>query len=141
MPFGYSFQGNLTTLIEAIRSEPLTFPSAIPEKAKDCLVRMLDRNPQSRISVAELKQHPWVQIQSRMRGITYPPVTAVEVSMEEIDLAFTPVADFVLMTKLKLKMGRHLEKARDKISTKAGEKRMLSNVHDGTEKKKQCVIA
>ena len=98
VPFGANETG-IASVLEAIRSEPLQFHGDISEHGKDFLSRMLDRNPETRITVAQIKEHPWVQITQRTRGLSYPPLEAIEVSLEEINMAFTPINDLVLMVR------------------------------------------
>lgn len=97
VPFGANEVG-IASVLEAIRVEPLAFRTAtVSPECQDILSRMLDRNPDSRISVSDIRSHPWVCITQRMRGNSYPPVQPVEVSLEEINMAFTPINNIVLM--------------------------------------------
>ena len=111
VPFGQGAQGGAEEIMDAIRTSPLVFPSGSGStmELKDLLGRMLDRNLETRITVAELKNHPWL---TTMEGKSYPSIELVQVSMNEIDLAFTPINNFYLMTKIKIKMHQSLKRVR-----------------------------
>ncbi|KAE8635200.1 hypothetical protein XENTR_v10002543 [Xenopus tropicalis] len=78
----------ILALHSKIKNQPLEFPDQhdISEDLKDLLLHMLDKNPESRISVPELKLHPWVTKQ----GLEPLPTedencTLVEVTEEEVE--------------------------------------------------------
>ncbi|NWS71554.1 KKCC1 kinase, partial [Crotophaga sulcirostris] len=70
-----------------IKNKPVEFPeeARISEELKDLILRMLDKNPETRITVPEIKVHPWLT-----RGGEEPlPLeeehcTVVEVTEEEV---------------------------------------------------------
>ncbi|NXR12820.1 KKCC1 kinase, partial [Semnornis frantzii] len=70
-----------------IKNKPVEFPeeAQLSEELKDLLLRMLDKNPESRITVPEIKVHPWLT-----KGGTEPlPLeeehcSVVEVTEEEV---------------------------------------------------------
>lgn len=98
VPFGLSVASKgIVDVLEAIRTEPLLFPRPLSDDLKNLIVRMLDRNPETRITLEEIKGHAFLQITERMRGKSYPPIEAVMVSLEEINMAFTPINNIVLM--------------------------------------------
>ncbi|ORX61921.1 kinase-like protein [Hesseltinella vesiculosa] len=47
-------------LFEVIPTQPLLFPHAIDSDLKDLLERLLDKDPQKRITLEQVKHHPWV---------------------------------------------------------------------------------
>ncbi|XP_058512433.1 calcium/calmodulin-dependent protein kinase kinase 2 isoform X3 [Ochotona princeps] len=71
-----------------IKSQALQFPDQpdIAEDLKDLITRMLDKNPESRIVVPEIKLHPWV---TRHGAEPLPSedenCTLVEVTEEEVE--------------------------------------------------------
>ncbi|XP_012878585.1 PREDICTED: calcium/calmodulin-dependent protein kinase kinase 2 isoform X1 [Dipodomys ordii] len=71
-----------------IKSQALEFPDQpdIAEDLKDLITRMLDKNPESRIMVPEIKLHPWV---TRHGAEPLPSedenCTLVEVTEEEVE--------------------------------------------------------
>ena len=70
VPFGQGAQGGVEEIMNAIRTSPLVFPSGSRSSIslKNLLERMLDRNLETRITVAELKNHPWLAIQKSKRN-------------------------------------------------------------------------
>ncbi|KAJ2481737.1 hypothetical protein IWW56_001546 [Coemansia sp. RSA 2131] len=46
--------------LDAISADELKFPGPFDEHLQDLLKRMLERNPESRITIAEIREHPWV---------------------------------------------------------------------------------
>ncbi|KDO19901.1 CAMKK protein kinase [Saprolegnia parasitica CBS 223.65] len=111
LPFGATkehLEGGALAIMQSIREDPLVLPSTGSDPLCDqVLTRLLDKDPSTRISLSELLQHPWLAA-----AVHHERASIVEVSPEEISLAFTPVNNFILMTKLKIKFGAKLMKAR-----------------------------
>jgi serine/threonine protein kinase len=51
--------GELQRLLHSIVHDEITYPSFISPALTDLLQKMLVKNPENRISVAKIKQHPW----------------------------------------------------------------------------------
>lgn len=93
-------------LYNKIRNQPLVFPSNISIELQDLLSRMLKKNPDERITVPEIKVHPWVT-----RNGTFPMPSEgencvfVEVTEEEIDncVRTIPKLDTLILVKSMLK--------------------------------------
>ncbi|XP_061389124.1 calcium/calmodulin-dependent protein kinase kinase 2 [Musca vetustissima] len=53
---------SVPVLYDKIKNKPLTFPEniRIPLDLKDCIERMLTKDPHARITLPQLKIHPWV---------------------------------------------------------------------------------
>uniref|UniRef100_A0A8D0E7B6 calcium/calmodulin-dependent protein kinase n=1 Tax=Salvator merianae TaxID=96440 RepID=A0A8D0E7B6_SALMN len=78
----------ILSLHSKIKSQMLEFPDQpdISDELKDLITRMLDKNPESRITVPEIKVHPWVT----KNGIEPLPTedencTLIEVTEEEVE--------------------------------------------------------
>ncbi|KAG6934682.1 calcium/calmodulin dependent protein kinase kinase 2, partial [Chelydra serpentina] len=78
----------ILSLHSKIKTQPLEFPDQpdITEDFKDLIMRMLNKNPESRISVPEIKLHPWVT----KNGAEPLPTedencTLIEVTEEEVE--------------------------------------------------------
>uniref|UniRef100_A0A8C5P5Z2 calcium/calmodulin-dependent protein kinase n=1 Tax=Leptobrachium leishanense TaxID=445787 RepID=A0A8C5P5Z2_9ANUR len=78
----------ILSLHNKIKNQPLEFPDQpdISEDLKDLIQHMLDKSPESRISVPEIKLHPWVT----KHGAEPLPTegencTLVEVTEEEVE--------------------------------------------------------
>ncbi|XP_054747490.1 calcium/calmodulin-dependent protein kinase kinase 2 [Anastrepha obliqua] len=53
---------SIPILYEKIKTDQLVFKDApiISEQLKDCIFKMLTKNPETRINLQQLKEHPWV---------------------------------------------------------------------------------
>ncbi|XP_015733191.1 calcium/calmodulin-dependent protein kinase kinase 2 isoform X3 [Coturnix japonica] len=78
----------ILSLHNKIKTQTLEFPDQpeVTDFLKDLIMRMLDKNPESRISVPEIKLHPWVT----KNGAELLPTedencTLVEVTEEEVE--------------------------------------------------------
>ncbi|KAG7272872.1 hypothetical protein CRUP_029312, partial [Coryphaenoides rupestris] len=79
----------ILSLHQKIRTLPVDLPehTEISEDAKDLLLKMLDKNPESRISIPQIKVHPWVT----MHGTEPLPLEdenccmIIEVTEEEVE--------------------------------------------------------
>ncbi|RHY13311.1 hypothetical protein DYB25_002769 [Aphanomyces astaci] len=126
VPFGGHAE-TVPGILTSIRDDPLVFPSesSIPSDLQELVLAMLDKNPTSRISVGDILHHAWLVEHSVLKRPS--PTQLVEVTVEDIDLAFTPINNFILMTKLKMKMHGRLSHARLSLS-----KRLSSSSSPGS---------
>ena len=69
-PFGS--QKSLTKLAEAIKHTTINFKVITNEKARACIKRMLDKNPETRITIEDLLKMDWVT-NSGTEPIVYLP--------------------------------------------------------------------
>ncbi|XP_069040301.1 calcium/calmodulin-dependent protein kinase kinase 1 isoform X3 [Lepisosteus oculatus] len=98
----------ILALHNKIRTKSVVFPEtpAISEELKDLILRMLDKNPDTRISIPEIKLHHWVT-----RGNTEPlpreeeHCTVVEVTEEEVknSVKLIPSLSAVILVKAMLR--------------------------------------
>ena len=58
LPF---YDDNIVNLAHMVREEEPEYPSQITDELRDLLTRMLDKNPETRITIEEVVQHPWLQ--------------------------------------------------------------------------------
>lgn len=114
LPFGTK-AASLSQVMDSIREDPLVFG---PETEPDCanvMSLMLEKDPNKRIRIQELKTHPWILEGSELVRFTRSNSVVVEVTQQEIEAAFTPVNNFILMTKLKMKMSSRLARVRKSV--------------------------
>ncbi|XP_052427135.1 calcium/calmodulin-dependent protein kinase kinase 1-like [Carassius gibelio] len=74
-------------LHEKIRTAPVEFPdmSVISDGLKDLIIRMLDKVPEARITLPEIKLHPWVTLDGTdLLPLEEEHCTVVEVTEEEV---------------------------------------------------------
>ncbi|XP_061763931.1 calcium/calmodulin-dependent protein kinase kinase 2 isoform X1 [Nerophis ophidion] len=79
----------ILSLHHKIRTLPVELPerAEVSEDLKDLLLKMLDKNPESRISIPQMKVHPWV---TRHGAEPLPPeddncCSLIEVTEEEVE--------------------------------------------------------
>ncbi|OQR81802.1 kinase [Thraustotheca clavata] len=135
LPFGgkrEQLEGGALAIMTAIREDPLVFPSNILDaECKDMLLKLLEKDPATRITLAELLAHPWLIGASRKERDSR--ASLIEVSPEEINCAFTPVNNFILMTKLKIKFGAKLMKARRTLREESSRSSLSSDLPSPSE--------
>uniref|UniRef100_A0A8C5DTR7 calcium/calmodulin-dependent protein kinase n=1 Tax=Gouania willdenowi TaxID=441366 RepID=A0A8C5DTR7_GOUWI len=78
----------ILSLHQKIKTQPVVLPDTdISDDLKDLLLKMLDKNPESRISIPQIKVHPWV---TRHGAEPLPPeddncCMLIEVTEEEVE--------------------------------------------------------
>ncbi|XP_072311387.1 calcium/calmodulin-dependent protein kinase kinase 2 isoform X2 [Eucyclogobius newberryi] len=79
----------ILSLHQKIKTQPVELPenADISDDLKDLLLKMLDKNPETRITVPQIKLHPWV---TRHGAEPLPPeddncCTLIEVTEEEVE--------------------------------------------------------
>uniref|UniRef100_A0A3Q3EAE1 Calcium/calmodulin-dependent protein kinase kinase 2-like n=1 Tax=Labrus bergylta TaxID=56723 RepID=A0A3Q3EAE1_9LABR len=79
----------IVSLHQKIKTQPVELPehADISDDLKDLLLRMLDKNPETRISIPQIKVHPWV---TRHGAEPLPPeddncCMLIEVTEEEVE--------------------------------------------------------
>lgn len=98
----------ILALHNKIKCKPVEFPEtpAISEGLKDLVTRMLDKNPDARITVPEIKVDPWVtQDGTDPLPLEEEHCTAVEVTEEEVQnsVKFVPSLSAVILVKAMLR--------------------------------------
>ncbi|KAI1903740.1 hypothetical protein AGOR_G00030330 [Albula goreensis] len=98
----------ILALHNKIRSKPVEFPEtpSISEDLKALVLRMLDKNPDTRITIPEIKLHPWVtQDGADPLPLEEEHCTVVEVTEEEVQnsVKFVPTLSAVILVKAMLR--------------------------------------
>ncbi|XP_063060703.1 calcium/calmodulin-dependent protein kinase kinase 1b [Engraulis encrasicolus] len=91
-----------------IKSSPVEFPDTaiISEGLQDLLLRMLDKNPESRISIPEIKVHGWVTLcGTDPLPLEEDHCTVIEVTEEEVfnSVKLVPSLSTVILVKAMLR--------------------------------------
>ncbi|XP_071849759.1 calcium/calmodulin-dependent protein kinase kinase 1-like isoform X2 [Apostichopus japonicus] len=107
VPFEDEFIMGLHT---KIKSQTVVFPenNRISDDVKDILIRTLEKDPQSRITIPELKEHNWITREGEEPLPTEEEnCTLVEVSQDEIDSCIKrlPKIETLILVKSMLKGG------------------------------------
>lgn len=119
LPF---FGPGILGIYHAIKNDPLSFPADnVDEDLKDLLSRILDKDPHSRMTIHEIKCHPWVTMHDRWPFITHVE-RITQSTDQDIAIAITEgrenkiMDQFIMLTKLKSKFGKRVSRAREKLS-------------------------
>ena len=59
MPFGADNAMPAQEVNRRVLNLPLTFPSWVDSKPRDLIARMLEKDPRHRITIPEIKAHPY----------------------------------------------------------------------------------
>jgi [calcium/calmodulin-dependent protein kinase] kinase len=55
-------ENSIVDLMGSIRDKEVEYPDGTNPKLKDLISRILEKNPDSRITMDEVRQHPWVTL-------------------------------------------------------------------------------
>uniref|UniRef100_H2S301 calcium/calmodulin-dependent protein kinase n=1 Tax=Takifugu rubripes TaxID=31033 RepID=H2S301_TAKRU len=99
---------NILALHNKIRTEPVEFPErpAISEELRTLILRMLDKNPDTRIMLSEIKMDQWVtQGGTDLLPLEQEHCTVVEVTEEDIQnsVKFVPSLSAVILVRAMLR--------------------------------------
>uniref|UniRef100_A0A8K9XIH8 Protein kinase domain-containing protein n=1 Tax=Oncorhynchus mykiss TaxID=8022 RepID=A0A8K9XIH8_ONCMY len=91
-----------------IRNRPVEFPNTpeVCKELKELIIRMLDKNPDSRITIPEIKEHPWVtEDGTDLLPLEEEHCTVVEVTEEEVQnsIKLIPSLSAVILVKSMLR--------------------------------------
>lgn len=111
LPFMAKKPNDYLSLYDSIINDPLIIPDDVDPDLSDLLHRILDKNPQTRITMRELQEHPWIRRSSLVRHNTFA-ATRVSVTDREIQSAITEERGFTFLDKFGLRF--HLKKPKKK---------------------------
>ncbi|TMW65636.1 hypothetical protein Poli38472_008278 [Pythium oligandrum] len=115
LPFGTK-AASLSDVMESIRVDPLILPPDADPECDELMRTMMEKDPAKRINIDALKAHPWIAQGHQLSRVG----SRVEVTREEIEAAFTPVNNFLLMARLKIRMASRLARARNSLDLAKG---------------------
>ncbi|KAJ1947726.1 hypothetical protein GGF37_000102 [Kickxella alabastrina] len=104
-------------IMDAISSDDLQFLGTKDESLNDLLAHMLERNPETRITIDEIREHPWVTQGGKFHLATKEkncenPVE--EVTQQDIDSIIQPIFDIMPVIMAISKLRRFRRRIRDK---------------------------
>ncbi|CAK4082601.1 unnamed protein product [Aphanomyces euteiches] len=109
--------GGALSIMQCIRDDPLEFPSSdVDPECLNMLERLLDKNPDTRLTLKQLVEHPWLAAARTGVAEEAMRVSVVSVDEQDINLAFTPVNNLLLMVKIKMKFSQKLRGIRHAIN-------------------------
>jgi serine/threonine protein kinase len=89
---------DILSLAERIKHEEVEYSSSISPLLIDLMSGMLKKNPADRLTVAEIKVHPWVTLRGSDPMLsTEENCIYEEVTDEEVKTAFKPAVKLVVM--------------------------------------------
>ncbi|KAJ3275473.1 hypothetical protein HDV01_000300 [Terramyces sp. JEL0728] len=104
MVFGkLPFTGSsIIQLYDGIRDNAVVYPEGADPRLVNCLKKVLDKDPASRITLDELRVDPWVTDDGKAPLITMEEncsVTLLEITQNDIDAAVKPLANLFTVLK------------------------------------------
>lgn len=107
---------NIVTLSQRIISEEITYHDYLSPLLKELLVMMLKKNPSDRISIPEIKVHPWVSRRGAEPMLsTEENCIYEEITEEELENAFSPSVTFVTKIMDKLRFMSHRRESEENV--------------------------
>ncbi|KAI3781922.1 hypothetical protein L2E82_11950 [Cichorium intybus] len=82
-------ESDLATLYKKVNAAEFSYPFWFPSGAKSLLDKMLDPNPQTRIRINEIREHPWFQ----MNYVSISQSEEGDVSLDDVRAVFDDIED------------------------------------------------
>lgn len=107
LPF---FKEGLLDLYESIQHDPLVLDDHLSPECRDLLSRMLDKNEETRITIREIYDHPWVK---RPGAAPIPTLAEIEKNMveeiteEDMQCAICRISNVFAVARAVSKFKRH----------------------------------
>ncbi|KAN0063859.1 hypothetical protein ACQY0O_003464 [Thecaphora frezii] len=108
---------NFFEMYESIKNDEPEYPSHLSDGLRDLLQRMLEKDPEKRISIAQMRKHPWVNRDGAENIISVDEnleQVVVEITEEEIDCAICKITNIFTFARAisKFKKGGSMHRAR-----------------------------
>ncbi len=91
LPFGLGSCLSVVSMLDAVQNAPLTFPEGADPQLVQLLKGLLNRDPMRRLTLSEIKNHPWLLAHVECHAIAAPagalPAHPVIPSAEEVQNA------------------------------------------------------
>ncbi|KAJ2699706.1 hypothetical protein FB645_005236 [Coemansia sp. IMI 203386] len=119
MVFGtLPFEGaSVIQIMDSIADADLRFPGPYDEDLSDLLKRMLERNPETRITIDEIREHPWVTqngeyaLPSKEKNCEHH---VGEITQQDIDDAIRPIFNIMPVISAMAKLRRFRRRIKEK---------------------------
>lgn len=102
-------------MFEKIQHDALVFPGPIDPLLQDLLAGMMVKDPQQRMTLAEVMAHPWVTKEETLSSyvsLHRQDVPRITVSSDEIEHAIHTKDQFAVIVNIRIQMMKKLQKAR-----------------------------
>eukprot|EP00741_Cyanophora_paradoxa_P001419 tig00000489_g1372.t1 len=104
-------------IYEKIQNDPLVLPREVDPALKSLLLGLLEKDPDKRLTIPEIKVHDWVTNHGRLE-VASAPTGVLTVTEEEIKAALKVVDRAVLLANLKRKMAKIRARAAQRIEVR-----------------------
>nr|GEW68770.1 CBL-interacting serine/threonine-protein kinase 24-like [Tanacetum cinerariifolium] len=84
-------ESNLASLYKKVNAADFSYPFWFPHNAKSLIDRILDPNPETRIRIDGIREHPWFQVNYRSISHTEDG----DVSLDDVQAVFDGIEDQV----------------------------------------------
>ncbi|OQR93345.1 protein kinase [Achlya hypogyna] len=116
------YSSEVTELFEMIQNNPVVLPVKEDVHPALCsLLRgLLEKAPAKRLTIQQLKAHPWVNegYESQSKAFQARRTEAVEVSADDIQNAFTRIPSMAALTRMKMSSTKWANNARKAVKEK-----------------------
>jgi serine/threonine protein kinase len=118
---------SLEEICKSLSKPQITFNSSVHPEAKDLILKILKANPQDRLSIQQILEHPWVKMNLQLKesNTTRAKPNEVKVSPREIKSANTGNPEAIQCESPKINHRKDKENFKSEIVTN-GEKNPLS---------------
>lgn len=116
LPWAYP---GLVDLYEAIKTKPYELRPGLPPSLVDLFAKILDKNPETRITMPQLRIHPWVTDDGRDPMISTAEnclAVVTELTEEEIQSAVKKIGSVMTVVKAATKLKRMSMNYRTRVS-------------------------
>ncbi|EQC39068.1 CAMKK protein kinase [Saprolegnia diclina VS20] len=116
------FSAEVTELFDMIQNNPITLPNAVQAHLEltSLLLGLLEKDPAKRLTITEMKRHPWVNrgYESQREDFQSQQIETVEVSADDIQNAFTRIPSMAALTRMKISSNKWANNARKAVKEK-----------------------
>ncbi|KAJ1853549.1 hypothetical protein LPJ73_002627, partial [Coemansia sp. RSA 2703] len=133
----WSLGSSVMEVMDSVSECDLRFPGPFDKDLNDLLTRMLERNPDSRITIDEIREHPWVtqngsfSLPSKERNCENH---ITEITQQDLDNAIQPIFDIMpailAIAKLRRFRQRIKEKRERELEEQQQEQQKLQESND-----------
>jgi len=107
----------LYSIYDMIQTTRLTIPDTVSEQLSDFLRALIERDPQKRLTMAQIKTHPWVTDSGKD---PFPEIARVDLHVSEADIhrAVKLIDKAVMLAHLKVRLARVRRRVSEEVIRK-----------------------
>ncbi|KAA6374008.1 MAG: hypothetical protein EZS28_030466 [Streblomastix strix] len=117
-----------------IATQKLVLPNKVSPLLDDFLHKILDKNPETRITCEEMRYHDWLTMNGQW-PFPEKKSEAIKVQDEDLKNAYTNIDTMQLLIGIKMKMGMNIRRARTRLKSEGIKSQSSSSkeLNDGKE--------